>query len=64
MIIYNIYMDWINNIIENKWINYNKELFNKNVANNLHLNWNYKNLSLNPNVTFDFIKSNLDKNWD
>jgi hypothetical protein len=34
------------------------------VANNPHLNWDYKSLSRNHNMTSEFILQNLDKDWN
>ena len=27
-------------------------------------NWNFKSFSSNPNTTIEFVKQNLDKNWN
>jgi hypothetical protein len=35
-----------------------------NVKDNLDKNWNWNNLSGNPNLTWDIVESNFDKNWD
>ena len=39
-------------------------IFYEYVKENLHLNWNWKLLSENPNIPWDFVKQNLHLPWD
>jgi len=33
-------------------------------SRNQHVPWNWYYLSMNPNITWEIVQSNLDKDWD